>query len=160
MNIKRYLQLPVFFILLLAITGCSKSGLYEQMVSFKDQEWSSSQKLNFSFEIQDSARSYYNIYLVLRHADAYHFSNIWINFSLSSDAGPVLGNDAQEVTLSTPTGWLGTAMGDIVEQRIALTNNPVYLKKGKYQATLGQIMREDPLGNILNAGIRVEKVIR
>jgi hypothetical protein len=50
-------------------------------------------------------------------------------------------------------------MDDIVDQRIPfyLNNIPTPLKKGKYTFTLQQVMREDPLQHVLNAGIRVEK---
>lgn len=157
---KSLLQWPAFLVVLMMFSGCTKMGLYEQTASFKDQEWPASQKLSFSFNIEDSTKSYYNIYFVLRHADAYHFSNIWINYSIVSPSGPVLEKDAQEITLASPTAWLGTAMGDIVEQRISLTPNPLQLKKGNYQVSLAQIMREDPLRNILSAGIRVERVVR
>jgi hypothetical protein len=37
-------------------------------------------------------------------------------------------------------------------------NNISLRKKGDYTFTLEQIMREDPLKNVLNAGLRIEKV--
>ena len=49
-------------------------------------------------------------------------------------------------------------MSDIVEHRITFNKTPARLVKGKYTFTLQQAMREDPLGYILNAGIRVEKM--
>jgi hypothetical protein len=35
---------------------------------------------------------------------------------------------------------------------------PAKLKKGEYSFTLQQIMREDPLQHVLNAGIRIVKI--
>jgi gliding motility-associated lipoprotein GldH len=66
----------------------------------------------------------------------------------------------RNLTLATDQkGWLGKGMDDIFEHRILLNPNPVkFSKRGVYKFTLQQIMREDPLGNILNAGIRLEKV--
>ncbi len=55
-------------------------------------------------------------------------------------------------------GWLGSAMDDIIEHRVLLNRYPVKLKMGNYTFTLQQIMREDPLQYVMNAGIRVEKV--
>jgi hypothetical protein len=49
-------------------------------------------------------------------------------------------------------------MDDIYEHRIPLT--PVaekFRKPGEYTFTVEQIMRENPLNNVLNVGIRVEK---
>ncbi len=50
-------------------------------------------------------------------------------------------------------------MDDIYEQRIRITpgEQPVPLQAGTYKFTLQQIMREDPLENVMNAGIRIEK---
>ncbi len=66
-----------------------------------------------------------------------------------------------ELPLATnEKGWLGTGMDDLYEHRIALTplNESFYFKKaGEYTFTLEQIMREDPLSNVMNVGLRIEK---
>ena len=57
-------------------------------------------------------------------------------------------------------GWLAGGMDDIYEHRIALTpadQNFYFSKKGDYTFTVEQIMREDPLKNVLNIGLRIEK---
>jgi gliding motility-associated lipoprotein GldH len=57
-------------------------------------------------------------------------------------------------------GWLASGMDDIYEHRISLTpanENFYFRKKGDYTFTLEQVMREDPLKNVLNAGLRIEK---
>lgn len=56
-------------------------------------------------------------------------------------------------------GWLGTGMSDVFEQRVRITRFPIQLQKGEYVFVLGQIMREDPLQGILQAGLRVEKAV-
>jgi hypothetical protein len=48
-------------------------------------------------------------------------------------------------------------MDDIYEHRQPLTGK-VRLKAGTYKLILENIMREDPLQHVLNAGIRIEKV--
>jgi gliding motility-associated lipoprotein GldH len=63
---------------------------------------------------------------------------------------------AFELSLATNEGWLGSGMDDIYEHRIKLTN-PQYWKAGNYHFTIEQIMREDPLENVMNVGLRVEK---
>ena len=51
-------------------------------------------------------------------------------------------------------------MDDIIEQRLLINKQPIRLRAGTYKSSLSQIMREDPLENILNAGIRLEKVVQ
>ncbi len=47
-------------------------------------------------------------------------------------------------------------MDDIYEHRIQLGSEQG-LKAGNYTFTIEQIMREDPLEQVLNVGLRVEK---
>lgn len=60
------------------------------------------------------------------------------------------------VLATNEKGWLGTGMDDIYEHRIKLTESEIF-KAGNYKFTVEQIMRENPLKNVLNAGIRIEK---
>jgi hypothetical protein len=49
-------------------------------------------------------------------------------------------------------------MDDIFEHRILLTKKPIrFLRAGQYEFTLEHIMRENPLQDIINVGIRLEK---
>lgn len=145
---------PVFLLLLI---GCSSPiGVFEKNVAIKGHEWDSSVRPSVSFTITDTL-SFYNVYLVFRHTDAYNYSNIWLNISRS---GPDTTYRQQvDVKLATnDKGWLGTGMDDIFEHRVILTKEPVQFKKsGSYTFTLQQIMREDPLQHVLDVGIRVEK---
>jgi hypothetical protein len=50
-------------------------------------------------------------------------------------------------------------MDDIWEVRKPVTKGPVkFGKTGTYTFSLAQVMRENPLPNIMNAGIRVQRV--
>jgi gliding motility-associated lipoprotein GldH len=134
----------------------SPIGVFEKNIAFKKQQWEAVDTPSFTFTITDTLSSY-NIYLVLRHTDAYNFNNIWIKFTRT---GPDTSY-SQQVDLRLATngqGWLGTGMDDIWEHRIPLTQGATrFRSSGNYQFTLRQIMRQDPLQHVLNAGIRVEK---
>lgn len=145
----------LFFLLVFGV-GCQTIDIYEKTVAFSTHNWKSAEKPSFTFEVTDTA-SLYNIFLVLRHEDAYNYNNIWINLTVKGPADVVtirrefiLGNNKQ--------GWLGSGMDDVFEHRITFNDKPAPLHKGTYTFTLQQDMREDPLEHIINAGIRVEKV--
>lgn len=147
--------LPVALLAFL-LTGCEPIGSFEKNVSFKNQSWESSNHPSFTFSITDTAASY-NIYIVIRHTDAYRFNNIWLKASLQ---GPdtTYARQLELVLANNAQGWFGTGMDDIWEQRIPITQQPYrFRKSGSYTFTLEQIMRQDPLEHVLNAGIRVEK---
>ena len=55
-------------------------------------------------------------------------------------------------------GWIGTAMDDIYDARMLIQPKTRFRKAGTYHIVLEQLMREDPLKNVLSAGLRLEKV--
>lgn len=145
---------PVTFILYLS--SCTTVDLYEKNVSIPRHEWRSSFKPEFSFTITDTV-SLYQLLLVLRHNERYNFNNIWINL-YSQPPGDTLHKAAYELQLATnEQGWLASGMDDIYEHRLKLTDN-IMLKRGEYKFIVENIMREDPLLNVMNVGIRLEKV--
>lgn len=139
------------------LQACETIDLYEKIVSFPNHEWKGKDKPAFKFIIQDTAARY-NIFAVLRHSQAYDFNNIWLNITTIAPGDTAVQQQVNLRLGNNAKGWLGSAMGDIIEHRIALNKFPVKLNAGEYTFILQQIMREDPLKNILNAGIRVEKV--
>lgn len=113
-------------------------------------------KPSFTFTIEDTLTPY-NIYVVLRHEDAYRYNNIWLNVTTQSP-GDTARTQLVDVTLANNAkGWLGTGMDDVFDHRVRITRTPVKLKKGNYTFVLQQAMREEPLQYLLSAGIRVEK---
>jgi len=147
------------FLLLVPCTWCLAScttvDLYEKTISLPDHEWKGSYKPEFDFIIKDST-SLYQVYFILRHTEKYNYKNIWINL-YSQPPGDTLHKAQYEITLATNKGWLGSGLDDIYEHRQPLTGQ-VRLKAGTYKLIVENIMREDPLQHVLNAGIRIEKV--
>ena len=131
------------------------NDLFEKTQLFSNFSWDSKQKLNFGFDISDT-NAYYKIYFVFRHQDAYNFQNIWLDVAIQQP--DTLVSIRRSFTLSDNTKWLGTSMDDIIEYRIPFSESGTKLKKGKYNFTLTNIMREDPLQHVLQAGIRIEKM--
>ena len=139
------------FLLLIAVSSCLQINLYEKNTSIPNYEWKQ------TFEINDTVSS--NIlFIVLRHTDKFKYNNIWLNLGIQNPGDTMyyqkinieLGNDA--------TGWYGSGMNDIWEYRYKLT--PVakpFIKKGLYNFSIKQIMRDDPLPYMMSAGFRIEK---
>ncbi|MDB5229978.1 MAG: gliding motility protein GldH [Chitinophagaceae bacterium] len=148
---------PLFllFTLLIFAAGCGHSDVFEKIHSFPKHEWLSSETPAFKFEVQDTA-SAYQLFLVLRHTDAYHFKNIWLQLHIQAPDSSYTIN--REFTLADNNKWLGAGMDDIYEHRILFSPQPIKLNKGSYTFRLQHIMREDPLLNVMNAGIRIQKI--
>lgn len=145
------------FVVIIFATSCKQIDVYEKTVPFPKQTWTAAQHPAFEFAIADTAARY-NVFVVLRHTDAYHYNNLWVNLTIIPP-----GDTAQTVRANLKLGdnkkWLGNSIDDIIEHRILINTNPLHFKKGNYKFILEQIMRENPLPDVLNAGIRVEKTV-
>ena len=142
-----------------AFSSCSWStGVFEKNQSFPNQEWPAAIKPDIAFEISDTS-SLYNMYIVLRHTDAYHFNNIYIRATVKEPGEGREKTGDYDLQLATNSkGWIGTAMDDIYDARLLIQPGTRFRKAGIYHITLEQLMREDPLKSVLSAGLRVERV--
>lgn len=152
----KHLLASLFLITVFA--ACGKINLAEKNVAVPGHAWASNFQPKIQFDIKDDTATLYNIYVVLRHNDAYRYKNIWMDISVQPPGDSTFTNRRELILANDAKGWLGTGMDDLFEHRILLTDKPtLFSKKGTYTFTLKQIMREDPLENILNVGIRIEK---
>lgn len=153
---KRF-HFPWLPIVMLLVVSCQTIDVFERNVTLENHSWQVADKPSFEFTISDTV-SRYHIFVVVRHADAYRYNNLWLNIHTKAPGDSVAKVQALDLQLATnDKGWLGAGMDDIYEHRIRISQAPVSLKAGTYQFKLEQIMRDDPLEHILNVGVRVEK---
>ncbi len=142
------------------LAACNQPFLYEKLSNIPGASWRSKDTLHFTLEIPEDTTAYYLI-ATIRHTSKYEFRNVWIKLGLKAP-----GQDSAVFTdfnlpLATAENWSGTGMNDVYERRVRLFKNPVrFAKKGTAVFTLQHIMREDPLNNVLQAGLRLEPVRR
>lgn len=140
----------------LYLASCTTIDQYEKSVTIPRHEWQSSYKPSFDFVISDTSSSY-KIFLILRHNEKYNFNNIYVNLYIRGPGQDTAIKIQRDLLLATnDNGWLASGMDDIYEHRLQLTEKQT-LKAGSYSFAIEQIMREDPLKNVLNIGLRVEK---
>jgi gliding motility-associated lipoprotein GldH len=137
--------------------ACQTKQLFEQNTIYPNHQWVSKQANEYQFAITDTAAAY-KVLFVIRHHNAYHYKNIWLQVNTTAPNDSVYKQSINLNLADDEKGWLGTGMDDIYDQRIPLSIEPVHFKKGTYKFSVQHTMREDPLENILSTGIRVEKV--
>jgi len=144
-----------FLILLITGISCTTVDTFEKNVPIPKHEWKGDFKPQFSFDVRDTL-SKYNLYIVVRHTDAYRYNNVWVNL-YSQVPGDSVKKQRFDLRLATDDkGWLGSGMDDIYEHRVLIA--PVrFPRTGTYHFGIEQLMREDPLEYITDVGIRVEK---
>src|ERR1700761_1589948 len=138
----------------------SPSGVFEKNIALPGQQWESNFRPTIDFNIKPDDTVYrYNVYLILRHTDAYNYNNIWIRGTVHQPGDTAARSERYDLLLATnEKGWLGSGMDDIFEHRVQIQQDTRFSHPGLYSFTLEQIMREDPLKHVLNVGVRIEKV--
>jgi gliding motility-associated lipoprotein GldH len=150
--------------LMLTFASCDmeRMAVYQKYVSIPNYAWTYHFKPSFEFDITDTAAQY-NMYFTIRHTNAYPYSNIWLQIRTvypndSLGTGEIV---RLEIPLAESDGkWLGRGMGEIFEQRMPLTRDDKPLTfpvAGRYKIELAHDMRSNPLTDVLDVGIRVEK---
>lgn len=148
-----FILLSIFFVL----SACETKQLFEQSTTYPNHNWPSKQATKYQFNVTDTAATY-KIFFVIRHHNAYHYKNIWLDISMKSPTNTITKKVANLNLADDAKGWLGSGMDDVYDQRIPITTAPVHLNRGINEISIQHTMREDPLDNILSTGIRVEKV--
>jgi gliding motility-associated lipoprotein GldH len=137
--------------------SCKQMDLFEKNTNIPKVEWNTNFKAEGVFDITDTI-STYNIYVVIRHTDAYKYNNVWLNVGLQAPGDSM---QVQKINLplgSDAAGWDGIGMNDIWEVRKLISGRPKpFLKPGDYRFNISQIMRDNPLQHIMSVGLRVEK---
>ena len=107
----------------LFLTSCQTIPLFEQTTIFPEHSWPAKQANTYQFNITDTS-ALYKVYFVIRHHNAYHYKNIWLQVSIKT---PNDSSTLQNLNLNMADeakGWLGTGMDDLFDQRIPLINTP------------------------------------
>jgi gliding motility-associated lipoprotein GldH len=140
----------------LLFSACKQAALYERLKNIPKAEWENGEKLEFAIEIPDTTQSYYLI-VTIRHTHQYAYRNVWVKLGLQQPGTDSITYRDFDLPLANNEQWLGVGMDDVYERRIRLFGKPVrFTSTGTARFTLQQIMRDNPLKHVLQAGIRVE----
>jgi gliding motility-associated lipoprotein GldH len=137
--------------------SCRQLDVYEKNTTIAGHNWKSDFAAKGSFDITDTT-SFYNLYVVLRHTDAYRYENIWLSIGLQAPGDSMRYTRYNVQLAKGAEGWEGTGMNDIWEIRKLLqTSGSLFKKTGTWNFSISQLMRDNPLPHIMSAGLRVEK---
>ncbi len=159
---KMILQKPilklaaVFCAMIFLLSSCNSDVVYSKYQKFDENEWYAKDKVVFDLDITDTV-TLNDISLMVRHADAYPFSNLFLFVTTKYPDGKIL-SDTMEVVLADSKGkWQGSGAGDIFDFKVPIKKNVRFPLSGKYQFIFEQGMRSDPLPLIMDFGFEIEK---
>jgi len=156
---KSFLSNP-YLLLLLSIsllTSCDSNVIFDKNEKLPDNRWAANKIVELHPEITDTINPY-DIYINVRNAGGYQFSNIFLFFTTTTPSGKT-DRDTVEIMLADETGkWLGDGLGDIWDNSVLFKKDFVFPEKGEYTFSLQQAMRFDPLPQIMDVGLKIERV--
>ncbi len=144
------------FLVILLFSSCDRNIVFEENVKLPESRWEQKNIIILKTDIKDTITPQ-NIYINIRNAGGYQFSNLFVFFTTQTPSGKT-ERDTVELTLADPAGkWLGDGLGDIWDNRLPFKHNFHFPEKGTYTFMLEQAMRIDPLPQLMDIGIRIEK---
>lgn len=146
-----------FCIVLIALTSCNENTILDKSIEIENKEWDIKQIIKLETNIENVSDAY-NFYVNIRHGATYPYSNMYVFVTTTMPNGKSL-RDTLECVFSDDKGhWLGKSAGNIVDHRIPFKKNVRFPEKGLYKFEVEQAMRMEKLPDVLDAGLRIEKV--
>lgn len=156
---KRLFQVTAGLLLLAAACKPIKMDAYEKNLEIPGHDWAYDYKPSFDVTIQpEDTANLYDIYVNVRHTDAYPYSNIWLLVGTRYPGDSIPKEQRVELPLADINGkWHGSGIDDIYEHRVLIQQKAIFSKPGTYKFTFEQNMRQNPLPHVMNIGLRIEK---
>lgn len=150
-NCKGLILFATVFSLL--FSGCDTNNIVDVNHTMPSRNWSYADKVKAIVDITDSNKAY-NIYFKLRHTSDYRYSNVFVLLNLKTTQRK--RSRRYEFKLAQPDGqWNGSGSGNLYTYAFPLLTNFKFPAPGKYELELEQNMRDNPLTEVSDVGIKV-----
>ena len=154
-SVMRLIYLP--FAALLLLQGCKDTnGILDANSAVADHNWSYLNKFDYTVKVDDEKLAY-NLYMNLRVTDNYKYSNLFV---LITESGPGKKpmSKRYELKLANKDGeWLGKGSGSLYSYQLPFQTGYKFPLKGIYHFVIEQNMRDNPLREVSDVGLRVER---
>lgn len=149
----------IFFLLVSVVSlfsACTKTNLYDKNISIDKNGWFYGDVKKFVVSVNDTNAAY-NLFINVRHTDAYPFNNLWLNITTQFPDSSTTQNKVN-VNLAAPGGeWTGRCIDGICYNTVLVQTNFIFEHPGDYTFSIEQDMRMNPIVNVLDVGMRLEK---
>ncbi len=151
----RFITFLVIGVLLISVSACDKSMVYDEFRHISDNSWEWNEKPEFIFDAPDTT-SLYDLLISVRHTIEYPLSNLYMFVHVTGPGGREM-TDTINFRLADKSGeWLGRGLGNIREIGYLYRSGTAFPEKGNYTFVIEQAMRlpEVPVSEV---GFRIEK---
>lgn len=156
---RRALKWQLFIVVacVAVITGCTDPDrVFDQNTSIANRNWAYANLVKYNVNITDETAAY-NLYFNLRVSGDYKYANIFVLLHTSGPGQkPTLVR--YELKLAKPDGeWLGSGSGSLYSFQIPFKGHYHFPARGTYHFAIEQNMRDNPLRQVSDVGLRIEK---
>lgn len=153
MKILRILAL----ILTIGLISCNTNRVYEKhQKDFPKNRWEKSNVLTFSPTIEDTTATY-RVYLALRHVYGFQFGNMKTKVTSTTPLGDTTTKNYEFTVVGPDKKYLSECAEDICDLEAVIEENVKFSELGTYKYTVEHEMPVDPLPNVMEFGLIIEK---
>ncbi|AFD09122.1 gliding motility lipoprotein GldH [Solitalea canadensis] len=153
---RLFSKLFLFSLSCTLLMACTDNSVYNNTTTISDKGWFSNDKAVFDVKIDNPGKL--AVYLDLRHTDDYKYSNLFLRMYVKNPDGKMQPTRVLEVKLAEKDGkWRGSGSGKLISQETYITNALDFSKPGSYRIEFEQFMRDDPLKEISDLGVKLIK---
>lgn len=152
------LSLAVLTLLITVLCSCTDPrAVLDQNTAIPNRNWSYVNKIKYDVKIDDPSVAY-NLYANIRVSGDYKYANLFVLIKQSNLRGGKPWVTRYEFKLANADGeWLGTGTGNLYSYQVPFKTNYTFPEKGTYHFEIEQNMRDNPLREVSDIGLRVEK---
>src|ERR1700753_1987795 len=151
---KRGLYFILCFSIIATFYGCGKPGtVIDKNDDVENHNWTYVNKFRYDAAIDDASAAY-TIYINMRVTGEYKYSNMFI---LLTQVNPDKKSKTTrfELKLADKDGtWLGEGSGNLYSFQIPVITGYKFPAKGTYTFYIEQNMRDNPLREVSDVGLR------
>ncbi len=150
--------LGIATLLVLLCYSCTQSSVAHIYNSVSRDGWDRDSLLNYNIQI-DSLSQECNIDIELTYNNNYPYSNLYLLVSVIDSVANIVSSDTLQLLLADEYGeWKGNGWGTTYQQREEYKRDFKFPSFGKYNITITQGMRGEPIKGIERVGVKVDKV--
>lgn len=149
-------RIIIYIVVVLIFSACSSSNIYDKSEVIDDGKWKADHILRFEYIAEDTLQPA-KVYINMRHTGLYKYNNIYFFITTVAPNGKSLRDTAEFIIAETDGKWKGSGIGDIYDVRMLYQKNVRFAQNGKYIFYVQQAMRDNPLENVTDVGLRIDK---
>ncbi len=150
------MKIVITCVTLLVMASCKKINVFEKQITIPNYKWSN--KFVPTFEFKNNTDSNFNLVtIVVRHTNNYPYSNLWVKLTTIHKQDTTTKDCNILLTKNNANKeWANEGMDDIHEIRYPVKT--VGNNSNDYTFMISNIMTDTILPEIMNIGLRVEKI--